>query len=271
MLYELTKRDFRRISFMVDKHTNLEAQAVINGNNPGWVFVEDPDDPSSALVWSQGIEGFYLMGSNANPRFNSVLLPYIDTELLPRMKDKQYTKFEVSGTHKKWDATIEKLFKGRDLKSFVQRVYTYTLKAPPQSKPLPKGFAIVPVDKKLLSSSLENSTYVVEELEKCWHSIRVFLHDGFAYCVINNDAIASICYVSFVSGKTYAVGVETFAGYKQQGFASAVAAECVMRALKEKVIPYWDCSVVNTGSVKTAEGLGFTKQWEYNCFAYKLD
>lgn len=271
MLYELTKRDFRRIDHMIDKHTNLEARAVITGNNPGWVFVDDSDEPSSALVWSQGIEGFYLMGNNANPRFNSVLLSYIETELTPRMKDLHYTKFEVSGTHKKWDATINRLFATQNIDSFIQRVYTYNLKTPPKAKPIPKDFSIVPVDKKLLSSPYENSAYVVEELEKFWHSVRVFLHDGFAYCAIHKNAIASICYVSFISGKTYAFGVETFEAYKRQGLAQALAAESVKRALQEKVVPYWDCSAVNIGSVKVAEGLGFAKQWEYNCFSYKLE
>ena len=271
MLHELTKRDFRRIDHLMDKHTNIEARAVITGSNPGWIFVEDADDPESALVWSQGIQGFYLLGSEANERFNAALVPYIQTELTPRMKEMAYKTFEVSGTHKKWNLPIQSLFADQGLKGFTQRVYTYTHKIPPQAKPIPKGFTIVPVDRKLLSTPLENSTYIVDEIERYWHSVRIFLHDGFAYCAINKDAIASICFVSFIADKTYALGAETFEPYKQQGLAQAVAAACVKRAVQEKLVPYWDCTDTNIGSVKTAEGLGFKKQWEYNCYSYKLD
>lgn len=271
MLHELSKRDFLKIDHMIEKHTNLEAQAVIAGNNPGWVFVDNVDDPESALVWSQGIQGFYLMGNEANLPFNSALLPFLQNDLAPLMKEKGYTSCEISGTHKKWDPTIKELFADHGLSSWVQRVYTYTQKVPPKPKSLPKGFRVVPVDKKLLSSPLENSTYVVEEIEKFWHSVRVFLHDGFAYCALEKDAIASICYVSFRTSKSFALGVETFEKHRNKGLAQAVAAECVKRALQEKVTPYWDCTETNTGSVKTAEALGFKKQWEYNCYAYKID
>jgi len=253
---------------MVDKHANLEVKAVIAGNNPGRVFVDDSDEPISAVVWSQGNGDFYLMGSNLNPRFNSMVASYINDELVP---DLHYTKIDISGTHKKWDATIEKAFTGKELKTSVQRVYSYVLKTPPMIKLIPKGYAIVPVDKKLLSSSLEHSAYVVEQLEKYWHSVRVFLHDGFAYCAIQGNSIASICFVSFISAKAVLLKAETFEGYKRQGLAQALTAECVKRALKDKVVPYWDCSATDAASVKIPEGLGFTKQWEYNRFSYKLD
>jgi hypothetical protein len=256
---------------MIEKHTNLEAQAVIAGNNPGWVFVDDVDYPLSALVWSQGIAGFYLMGDEANHAFNTALVPFIEDALTPLMKQREYTHCEISGTHKKWDPTIRQLFADKNVRSWVQRVYTYTHKVPPNAKPVPKDFAIVPLDKKLLSSSCENVAYVVEEIEKFWHSVRVFTHDGFAYCAVKGNTIASICYLSFRTDKGFALGVETFEPYRNRGLAQALAAKCVAQTLQEKAVPYWDCTDTNIGSLKFAEGLGFKKQWEYNCYGYRLD
>ena len=37
-----------------------EALAVIEGNHPGWVFVDDLNTPRTALVWARGIEGLYM-------------------------------------------------------------------------------------------------------------------------------------------------------------------------------------------------------------------
>jgi hypothetical protein len=39
-----------------------EALAIIEGNNPGWVFADGLNTPRAALVWAQGIKGFYLVG-----------------------------------------------------------------------------------------------------------------------------------------------------------------------------------------------------------------
>lgn len=271
MLHELSKRNFLRIAHMIEKHTNLEAQAVIAGNNPGWVYVDDVDDPQSALVWSQGIAGFYLMGDEANHAFNNTLVPFIEDELTPGMRQRGYSHFEVSGTHKKWDVTIRQLFADKNISSWVQRVYTYTHKTPPKAKPITPDFAIVPVDKKLLSSTHDNSVHIVEEIEKFWHSVRVFMHDGFAYCAVHKNTIASICYVSFRTGQSFALGVETFEPYRNKGLAQAVTAECIARTLRERAVPYWDCTDANMGSIKTAESLGFKRQWDYNCYGYKID
>lgn len=271
MLQEITKRDFGSLDHMTDKHTNIEARAVIGGNNPGWVFVDDADDPQSALLWSQGSSGFYLLGSEDNEAFNSALLSFIEYELTPRMKEMAYERLELRGTHKKWNPIIKAMLAGKEPKTSNQRVYTYSQGTPPKAKPIPKGFVVVPVDRKLLSTPLKHSADIVDELEKHWHSVRVFLHDGFAYCVVHEDSIASICCTSFLANKAIGLCVETFDPYRRQGLAQAVVAECVKRAMQDKVVPYWDCRDNDNASVKTAESLGFKKQWEYTAYSYKLE
>jgi hypothetical protein len=39
-----------------------EVLAIIEGNNPSWVFVDGLNTPTTVLVWAQGIKGFYLVG-----------------------------------------------------------------------------------------------------------------------------------------------------------------------------------------------------------------
>ena len=58
-----------------------EALAVIESNNPGWVFADDPNTPRTALVWAQGIEGFYLVGDTDSTVFLEYLNDYIDQVL----------------------------------------------------------------------------------------------------------------------------------------------------------------------------------------------
>ena len=49
---------------------NIEINAVLNGINPGWVFVNEQINPKTALLWSRGIEGFYFIGEPDNDQFN---------------------------------------------------------------------------------------------------------------------------------------------------------------------------------------------------------
>ncbi len=64
-----------------------EALAVIEGHNPGWVFVDNPNAPRAALVWAQGIEGFYLVGDASSAVFLDELDFYTDQVLKPRLRN----------------------------------------------------------------------------------------------------------------------------------------------------------------------------------------
>ena len=74
-----------------------EALAIIEGNNPGWVFVDDLNTPRAALVWAQGIEGFYLVGDANSATFLEELAVYADQVLMPRLHNLGVGWFEISG------------------------------------------------------------------------------------------------------------------------------------------------------------------------------
>ena len=63
-----------------------EALAVIEGNNPGWVFADDLLTPRAALVWAQGIEGFYLVGDARRSAFIDDFDFHITQVLEPRLR-----------------------------------------------------------------------------------------------------------------------------------------------------------------------------------------
>lgn len=62
---ELPPEAYSRLADTIDlSKFNPEAASVIRGKNP-----------ESAFIWSQGIEGFYLIGDPNNTRFNSIQVP----------------------------------------------------------------------------------------------------------------------------------------------------------------------------------------------------
>ena len=62
-----------------------EARAVIAGDNPGWLFADDLHPPRAAMIWAQGIEGFYLIGDAKSVVFLRELDAYAQQVLKPRL------------------------------------------------------------------------------------------------------------------------------------------------------------------------------------------
>jgi hypothetical protein len=82
-----------------------EALAIIEGNNPGWVFADGLNTPRAALVWAQGIKGFYLVGDAHSAVFPKELDVYTDQVLKPRLRDLGVASFEISGDEN-WNPVI---------------------------------------------------------------------------------------------------------------------------------------------------------------------
>ena len=126
MIYELDKSQFYKVShLLVGDLVNIEIKGVVQGFNPGWVFVDNIDTPKTAMIWSKAIDGFYFVGDENNIEFNSSINKYIDSEISPRAKVLGLESFEFSGTSPKWDVIFEELFKCRKLNRSKQLTYKY--------------------------------------------------------------------------------------------------------------------------------------------------
>jgi len=73
-MYELEKAEYGKINSMLDRDTICNAfLAVINGYNPGTIFVDNKTTPLTALVWSKGLAGFGVVGSILSESFTKIL------------------------------------------------------------------------------------------------------------------------------------------------------------------------------------------------------
>jgi len=180
-----------------------EALAVIEGNNPGWVFADDPETPRSALVWAQGIQGFYLLGEPDNQAFLESLDEAIDLTLQPRLRKLGIDWFEVCGGED-WDPVIESLFRDRDLERSQQFVYELapkeqTITSPPK---IGQDCKLLRIDRKLLADiPANNPEFLRARLALFWGGEDAFLKSGLGYALLRADEIASLCISGFVAAK----------------------------------------------------------------------
>jgi RimJ/RimL family protein N-acetyltransferase len=249
-----------------------EALAVIDGNNPGWVFADDPNTPRTALVWAQGIEGFYLVGDSDNAAFLEDLDDHVDQVLKPCLQNLGVTWFEVSGGEN-WNPVIENTFENRDLESSQQWVYALRQKGQAAAQPETVGDCrLQRIDRHLLAHlSATNEEFLHARLELFWGSEGAFLRAGLGYVLVCGEEIASLCCSGFVSGNTHAIDVETEASHRRKGYAMTVAQAFITECVERNLQPYWDCMAENVASAQLAEKLGLAKSHTYALYSFPLE
>lgn len=122
MISELNESEFYKCKDLLYEPGQLEVKAVIEGVNPGRLFVDDIDSPSSGLVWLGNNDGFIFIGDEKNETFNNELNNFIDKVIKPEATKVGLAWFEAIGNHKRWNTTIQKVFELRKLRSWKQRV-----------------------------------------------------------------------------------------------------------------------------------------------------
>ena len=119
MISELKKLEFYKCKELLYEQGQLEAKAVIEGVNPGRVFVDDTDWPTSGLIWLGNNDGFIFIGDEKNEGFNNELNNFVDNIIIPEATKVGLNWFEGIGNHGKWNTIIKEVFKSRNLGSWL--------------------------------------------------------------------------------------------------------------------------------------------------------
>ncbi len=272
MIHKLNKTNFRIVEHLMSEVKNFpEIHAVISSVSPGEIYVDNNKNPKSALIWNQGMQGFYFIGQVNNASFKKNIKDYVDNKLIIELLDKGINWFEVSATCYHWEDVIEEIFEDKKIQFDYQLVYQMNENADELTKDLRSGeFNIKKLDKKLLVSTVSNLEFVTNELELFWGTMDNFFNNGTCYFAMENNEIVSVCYSGFVANGTETIGIETLSGYRKKGYAYELASRFIKDCFERKIIPYWDCSKDNIASRKLAEKLGFEQSEEYKCYWFKF-
>jgi RimJ/RimL family protein N-acetyltransferase len=268
MIYELSQT----IHKMPPNSPFPEARSIIEGNNPGWVFGNHPEQPSVALVWAQGIQGFYLVGDAQASAFCQELNRFVDETIAPRLHEVGIDWVEVSGAAG-WNTVIEEIFRERELEGSQQLVYTLNpAQAETREQPDTTAPAIQEIDSRLLSSlSAKSRKFLLPKLEQFWGSTHKFLANGLGVVLMDAGEIASLCFSGFVAGDTYVVDIETAQAYRQKGYAEKTAHAFIAACAQRQAQVHWDCMAENIPSARLAEKLGFTLSHSYTLYSFPLN
>jgi RimJ/RimL family protein N-acetyltransferase len=254
LIHQLEQSDYGKVSKLI-KNTNHELfiSAVITGSSPGEIYVDNSEDPLSALIITP--ECKVVAGDANNKWFNAAMkkkLDFFDT---------------VTCDTEEWERNIHDIHCNIAIRKYSRRYYKF-------DKLLVNNFLESIDDQYTMEyvfvDSLEAIQYENCEKIKDWFELSN-IDDYKEYClgtyIRKEDKIVSWCLVDCIVDDKIEIGITTDSDYRRRGLGmvalAATVSACTSRGIKEIG---WHCVDSNVGSYTMAEKVGFKKIKEYSCF-----
>lgn len=265
MIYELQRSEgCRLIRHLLEgcEHA-VVIYGVLEGNNLGKVYVDDPKAPAAAFIWAQN-EMFYLIGGPSEAFFSQ-----LERFIIERIKPKaigigeDYFNLELI-TEEPSDALVERIFRNRLSRgervpfSFQMEAFL-ALEAWPV---LPGEYELLSVDRDAMKRDDLNK--IEQEILKFWDTTEAFLVKGIGFCIFKENEVIGTCLSVFVSGREYEIGINTYETlHRGKGLATAMAAAFIHQCIQKGGTPHWTTESFRKDSIAIAGKLGFIQLPNY--------
>ncbi len=242
MIFELDKTEFYKCEKLINAVGHLEVKAVIEGNNPGRIFVDHIDSPKTGLIWLGNNDGFFFIGDEGNERFNNNINDFIEKVIFPEANKLGLKNFIAIGNHSRWDKTIERIFEHRHIQLSHQNVYKLRGHYKDDIElSIKQGYDVFKIDEELYENKnnfIENIGFLNSKILGFWSSPEKFFQKGIGYCIVYQNKIVSLCFSGFVAENAHGIDIETIEEHKGiklgQNAARSVVKDCVSKGM----IPY---------------------------------
>ena len=275
MIRELDKAEFYKCEKLINDVGHLEVKAVIEGNNPGRIFVDQINSPKTGLIWLGNNDGFFFIGDERNELFNTHINDFIDKVIFPEAKKLGLNSFIAIGNHSRWDKIIERIFEHRHIQRSHQNVYKLRGHYKGDSElSIKRGYDLLKIDEELYRNkekNLKNIGFLHSKVLGFWASPEKFFQKGIGYCIVYQNKIVSLCFSGFVAENVHGIDIETIEEYQGNKLGQK-AAHCVVKDCVSKgMIAYWDCEEANKPSNVIAINIGLENYLNYLVYIIPLD
>jgi RimJ/RimL family protein N-acetyltransferase len=266
-LIEISPRQYQLITPLIREYADYPVvNAVIEGNSPGRIFVDNSVDPQTALVLTNA--GFsYPMGSPQNKAFNHTLKEKLDSEIFPETQSSSDPSLVFYPLSDDWEPPLKGMLRTRKIynlfrKQFCFRPEKFALHTDWQNR-IPAGFSLHPISQDLLDK------FGADMFP--WESPQAFLEKGFGFWLLAGDEIACECFSVFIGGGAAEINIHTEEKYQRHGLAYIAACAFITECLKRSLRPNWECWWDNESSASLAQKLGFEPLGDHPVFLVELN
>lgn len=157
MIYKLDKKDYYKIKRLLqtpDQKNDLTLNSIINGMNRGTIYVDNLQEPNTALIDVTGISSIFI-GNATNKQFINSLREFLDNELkIDTYESCGGTWFIAVIKDEIWEQVLENVIADKEYEPDYELYYQFNPEAfvslKEQYKSLPDNYLI----KKLMPKSL---------------------------------------------------------------------------------------------------------------------
>ncbi|MFD0049995.1 GNAT family N-acetyltransferase [Actinomycetes bacterium NPDC127524] len=243
--------------------TNPVIQGVMEGRNPGRIYVDNLRKPAAALVWAIN-EMFFLIGEADVPQFNDCLKQLFLSEIKPEAIEIKEEMINLETyPYEQWQSTVKEIFSdGMGIGQRVPFIFDETIFSKQPSIEIPDGFKIKIINRDTLLEDMKN--VILKEILKFWPSAADFLSQGIGVCSIKDQTVVGTCISAFAGRHDHEIGINTYsAAHRGKGLGKAMAREFISICLKKGVIPHWTTEDFRKDSIAIAKSAGFIQLPNY--------
>jgi RimJ/RimL family protein N-acetyltransferase len=275
MLHELAPREFQRAGPLFRGFDySLSIHAAMEGNNPGRIFVNDPDHPRTALALT--VEGYLLAGDHCSPQTNDALARLFRERILTG-------EVYVNGDHSislavhpdGWEARLPALIPTHEIEKLDRFHYLCRQVTFDWAAHVPAGYTVRRLDRALLDDPRIHFPHAVRDwidIEAVWWTVDKMLAKAVSTVVLHDNQVVAWCTPDCVAGDRIDVGIITHPAHRRRGLAAVAVGATVDHCLRHGFGAVgWHCNADNVGSWKTAEVVGFERNREYAYYYYMCD
>jgi RimJ/RimL family protein N-acetyltransferase len=237
--------------------------AICQGINPGRIFVDRPENPRTALIWTP--VGYYLLcGDPALAADISVISKVLTNTFVPASQAGGESSFILLTSHAAWKDRLPALLPGREVMEIYRRPFTFdsasfAARGDWRAR-IPPGFHLQPIDAALAEQM---------GILASWASLNDFLTHGVGFALLQGDQVASTCTSVFASRTHLEIDVHTEEKYQRRGFAVLTACALIEACLQRGKAPNWECFWENEASTALAGKLGFSALPDYPVYYWE--
>jgi len=224
--------------------------AVLEGSQPGRVYVDRTDQPTAAFIWANS---HYMAGAFSNAAFRTEVEQLLRTQVMPRTGHLLLYAYSDA-----WRNVLGDLLRD-DAPQHIQRTAfdwdpaRFIAEHREWRARVPAGYCVARIDATTAAQ--------IGVIGALWPSIDAFLSKGFGHCVLQGDRVVSSCKTVFVGDGLAETGVETEDSHRRRGLAMLAGCAYLEHCLDCGIRPVWGC-FHNAASEALAQKLGFTNRRE---------
>ncbi|MBP7175136.1 MAG: GNAT family N-acetyltransferase [Thermoclostridium sp.] len=231
---------------------------ILAGECKGDVWVHQLENPELAMVYSNSVGGFSILGEPKNHSVYDDFHQFLREVFFAELINKGFGGFEFSVESPIAEKYLLNLFS--DKRIHQEDEYFFRSSAGGRLQAMYE-YSIVRVDAdfidRLSASEFDHPEMVTDRILQSWETYEQFFKRSLAFAAVSGKSIAAVIAGTARYQNIIPIDIETREEHRRKGLANALTKYFVNACMENGLTAQWNCVDSNIASRKTAIKAGF--------------